>query len=381
MSSGMANHPESGQILRLLDGELSAADARNLQRHLESCWHCRRERNEIEGAIDAFVRYRESIWVPRVPPPPRSWPDFQLRCAELDLAAPSPASRNWTFWRAIAAGAFGLALVAATVMLRERPIQLKPLPNPPAPVPSVVHPPASVPPARPSIPTAPPALPSRPSLLSVEVAVIQTLHRAEADLGEPIAIVAVGNTVLVKATALEPARAEALRAAIEAIPGAHFAIHEPPTVAAEATPGSTVTPRPLLFAARLRSHFGSESARDDFANSVIDLSDAITARAHAWNKLQERFSSLDLPEKEAEIIRSIQATHRGILRRKATELRNLLASVFPEPSLEPGPSRPLAISAREFDELVSASFAGATSDLTDSELLARLQAVLKELAQ
>ncbi len=364
MSSPTPQHPDEADLLRLLDGDLSDQDARKLQSHLESCWHCRKERNEMQAAIDEFVRYREHVLLPQMPEPPRNWPDLRLRCESLDQSRTPAAARNWTVWRIAAASLVGMAVLAAFIIREYSTVKVE-IPKAKTtteqpPRPKVIQPQAHEPAV---------SKPHR-SLLAVEVEVIQALHQAAADLGEPIEVVVAGDEVVVKATALEPTRAEEIRAAITDIPGARFELNQPRTVAPESAPGSVVKPRPIIFA-----------AREDFANAVVDMSEAILARAHAWNKLEERFAAVPLAAPELQTIHAIQATHLAVLRRDAAKLRTTLATVFPEPDLPAPAPRPLIRAAREFDELISAGFAGAQSPLTDEEILARLQSVLKELAQ
>ena len=373
MSSTISKHPEELEILRLLDGDLPGAEARAINRHLESCWHCRKERNEIQAAIDAFVRYRESVFLPHLPPPPQSWPDFRRRCEESDLSTTPVLPRHWPVWRFAAAGLFGLALLATTIILRQQT-------NGDATVPKAVMATPAAPKAAPvksvSIAKKVESLPQR-SLLAVEVEVLHALHLAGADLGEPIEVARFEREVLVKATELDPLRAETIRRAIAAIPGARFVLSDPPrpqTAAAGIVPQNSVPPRPILFASSLR-------AREEFANAALDMGDAITARAFAWNKLEMRFSGQPLPAREAETIRNMQDAHRDALRRQAVELRKLLKTVFPEQEVPTAAPRPLARTARDFDEAISAAFAGAQSRHSDAELLALLQRLLQELAQ
>ncbi len=378
MGSNIERHPELAEILDLLNGEASGPASRTLHRHLDGCWHCRKERNELEASIDAFVRYRESVWMPSLPPPPRSWPDIGVLCAELDQSRVPEPARRWVVWRAVAAGFFAIAVTAAMVAFFPYGRVSPPAGKEAAATPAASgRTPQGISTAEKRTPAKEP-LPSSSPLL-VEVQVVRALHGAGADLGESIEVGTEEGVVVVKAIGLEPDRAAAIRELVLAIPGTHFALVQLPSVGAESAPVTTVLPRPILFRNRLRSHFGSDTGRDEFANAVIDLGDAITARAYAWSKLEERFGGLALPAEARQSIRAIQDTHRTRLRERAMALRNLLATVFPEQP-PPGPAgRSLMRATREFDELVSAGFAGARSSLTDAELLGRLQSVIQEL--
>lgn len=95
MSRPLSKHPEDLDLLRLLDGELPSAQAKTIQRHLETCWHCRTERNELQASIDAFVRYRERILLPHLPPPPRRWPELSELLADWDATNQPAPVRAW----------------------------------------------------------------------------------------------------------------------------------------------------------------------------------------------------------------------------------------------------------------------------------------------
>jgi len=362
------------EILRLLDGELPDAEARQVRRHLESCWHCRTERNETEAAIDAFVRYREKVLMAGIAPPPDRWPDLRARCEAFDEAHQAPARRPWPVWRLVAAGTAGLALLGVTIALRERPVA--------APVTQKATAAVELRKATPKAAAAVrPAEPAPRSLLAVEVEVWERLHAAGADLGEPVEVEAAGAEVLVKTMALEPARTEEIRGALAGIEGVRLVELEPPAARTGTEVGSAVAPRPMLFAGRLRSQLGSDAAREEFANTALDMGEAMMARAHALHRLEERFGGKATGAREAAGIGRMQQDHGQVLRRQAAELRKLLASVFPEERAAVVPSRPLAQAARAFDEAISAAFAGAQSRYSDAELLEQLQSLLAELAQ
>ena len=60
MSSLGMRHPEEGQLLRYLDGELPG-EARQIRKHLEACWHCRAELEELKRTVGDCVRYRKNV--------------------------------------------------------------------------------------------------------------------------------------------------------------------------------------------------------------------------------------------------------------------------------------------------------------------------------
>jgi hypothetical protein len=127
MSLGM-RHPDDGQLLRYLDGELPGRKSRQVRSHLEACWQCRSELEELENAVNDCVRYRKSVSA-CLPSPPAPWQDLSRGFERIDarmergsLAARmaralTPPAVRWT-----ALGATALAVVfAIAYQLRETP--------------------------------------------------------------------------------------------------------------------------------------------------------------------------------------------------------------------------------------------------------------------
>jgi anti-sigma factor RsiW len=57
----MNSHPEQALLLRFIDGELSGRKPRLVQRHLEACWECRTEVEELQATVAECVRYRNQF--------------------------------------------------------------------------------------------------------------------------------------------------------------------------------------------------------------------------------------------------------------------------------------------------------------------------------
>lgn len=351
MNSPTSQHPDEAELMRFLDGELSDREARALRRHTDSCWQCRRDLNEMQTTIDAYLRVRESV---SYPPAPREWMPLRFPVIEEQR-------RVWPLWRlALAAG----VVFAGVIYLRpSTPVAVeKTVPE----VPIVVS--APPPPARAQRAIAPPA-PEKivaVSLISLEVRVLAGLHRVGADLGEAVEVLVEKDGILVRGTALDPKRAAVIR---EAVAGARLELVEPKAIVADGGTATTVVPRPTVF-----------GVRDDAANAVIDESDAIVARAHALARLAARFQGVTLNAEDAQTIREIENDHRVSLRQHAGQLRKLLAGLrAPEAAGED--LRPMAELARDLDELVSAGFAGAQSPLSDDEIVGRLHRILRGLTR
>lgn len=114
-------HPEDGLLLRYLDGELPGRKARQVRTHLEACWQCRAQAEEVQGLIGECVRYRKNVLAPNLPPPPQEWRslDFERADSELaaELAAQSVFVRLAAFFSPLRNGPLRWALSGAAVLL------------------------------------------------------------------------------------------------------------------------------------------------------------------------------------------------------------------------------------------------------------------------
>lgn len=118
MSSLQMHHPEDGLLLRYIDGELPARKIRQVAHHLEACWQCRSEVEDLQGTVADCVRYRKNVLETHLPPPPNPWPDLYREFARVDASLSeepwmarlkrslgSPTIRRW-----------GVAVAAALVV-------------------------------------------------------------------------------------------------------------------------------------------------------------------------------------------------------------------------------------------------------------------------
>jgi hypothetical protein len=82
--SSVQTHPEDGQLLCYVDGELPGRESRRVRGHLEACWQCRHSVEELEGTIAACVQYRHEVLQGHLPPPPAPWADLTAGFAQID---------------------------------------------------------------------------------------------------------------------------------------------------------------------------------------------------------------------------------------------------------------------------------------------------------
>jgi hypothetical protein len=122
----MDRHPAGERLLEYADGEASAREAGRIRAHLEACWQCRTELEDLQRTVGECVRYRRAA-AECLPPPPQPWFDIHAQLEKIDaretqasrlahLAASSRAPRRW----APLAAAAALAAIAF-LYLRDTP--------------------------------------------------------------------------------------------------------------------------------------------------------------------------------------------------------------------------------------------------------------------
>lgn len=181
MNSPSSHHPSEAELMRFLDGELSPRQSRALRSHTGSCWQCRRDLNEMQTTIDAYLRLRASL---PCPPPPREW-------APLPFPAIEAPRRAWPLWK-VALGA-GVVFAGVIYLRPAAPVVDRP------PIPATVAPvqaPAP-PPPRPAPKQAPKEEVVVP-LVSLELKILAGLHRVGADLGEDVEVIVEKDGILVR---------------------------------------------------------------------------------------------------------------------------------------------------------------------------------------
>jgi hypothetical protein len=147
---------------------------------------------------------------------------------------------------------------------------------------------------------------------------------------------------------------------------------------------------PLRHDARSRLKPNCSVSREvvlrQFADSVLDTSDRITACVHALDNLQRRFPPSVIQTMSAEdrsLFDRIAQDHRSAARQAAHTLTHTLEPAFEILHVEPSSTGrgSLVESAVRLDRLVNGAFAGAQSDLSDPELYAQLRAALERVLE
>ncbi len=85
-SGEKSEHPPREMLLLLVDGELQAKDAAQLEEHLEACWPCRVRTQKIQDAIADIIEFDDQVLTPRLVPP-QGWRNFDRKLNQLVVAS------------------------------------------------------------------------------------------------------------------------------------------------------------------------------------------------------------------------------------------------------------------------------------------------------
>jgi anti-sigma factor RsiW len=296
----MNSHPEQALLLRYIDGELSAAESRRLERHTEACWDCRAELEELKKTVAECVHYRKEFLAEAIPEPPRAWGDLYREMSRLDAEVPT----RWVFpWRWAVGAATAALAVAGTLYIGGAPWAKKDVPVSPKieePLPLLRNNAESgaasteVPP-RPAVPSRSAAtLPGPSASISDELQVLRALHRIGADLGDPIHVSLSNGRVLVAGVGVTPGRQRQIATALDSLPLVAVQFSDPssspaPPESVDTSANSSLPDSGGPFQARLEAQLGGRGGLDKFAGQVVGWNDALMAHAYALRSLAQQF--------------------------------------------------------------------------------------------
>lgn len=95
-----SQHPTEETLIACADGELSGRKANSVRAHLENCWICRAQLDELQDGINQFVNFRTQIQDTLVEPPPTCRNDFErrLKIAAEELSQQAAPQKKFVFW-------------------------------------------------------------------------------------------------------------------------------------------------------------------------------------------------------------------------------------------------------------------------------------------
>jgi hypothetical protein len=394
MTTLKPGHPEKELFLPYLDGELSPRQARRVRRHVEACWECRSELEELQKTVGECVRYRRRLEDGAWPRPPQPWSDLSREFARIDASAKSsPLSRPFIRWTALAASA--AALVAATLTYRtwerhpagdapelrpQRPAHRKPLdaPSPPAGT-AAARTDTLVPSARTRAPE------SKPLVIEASIAdelrAVAALHQLGADLGDPVEVAREGGRVVVRGAGLSPVLERQIREAFVSLPGVELRFPEPnagssppskPAGTETPPPGGGATaaaPVPSATQNRLEEQLGGHAQFEIFSSQLLDHQEAAMARIYALRRLATQFPAGEegqLSAGDQRLLHDLGREHTQALSRELAAIQRVAGPVLGSISASATPGVPAAAvtwqgaaedlfaAGRQLDSLVAA---------------------------
>src|SRR5215469_13660717 len=273
-------HPKPSLLLRYIDGELAARKSREIERHVEACWDCRAEVEELKQTVAECVRYRKEFLAEAMPHPPQAWGDIYAAFNRADFDANQQGTPQRTgllqllrgmgspFRLAVGAATAALAIAGALYFGGTPFIRKAPAPVIPSQEPQLFRnsagsgaAPLEVP-SRPAVPSRPTAIDPGPiASISDELQVFTALHGIGADLGDPLHISLSQRRVLVAGVGVAPERQRQIQAALGSLPRVAVEFSDPvaamppsdgPTAAPSSVPSESQSP----FEPRLEAELG-----------------------------------------------------------------------------------------------------------------------------
>jgi Putative zinc-finger len=344
MGSLEFRHPESDLLLPYLDGELPARKARQVRRHVEACWQCRTELEELQTTVGECVRYRKRLREMPLAQPAQPWSDLSREFAAIDRAAVKRPlfSRPLIRWMALAASS--AALVAATLTFRAwdrhsseqvtqpQPAAINELPN--------ISSPASTPRGPVGIEPLPTRAPRREPLmlrasLADELRAVAALHALGADLGDPVEVDREGGRVVVRGSGVSPVRERQIRQALASLANVEIQFPVPSVLAAPgpAEPAAAPDPSslPTAIQSRLEAQLGGHTQFQGFSAQLLDHQEAAMARIFALRRLATEFpvdAENQLSSDNQTLLRNLAREHLQAMAREIAAIRGAAGPVL-----------------------------------------------------
>jgi Putative zinc-finger len=233
-----------------------------------------------------------------------------------------------------------------------------------------------------------------------ELQVFAALHRAGADLGDPVDVTRSGAHIAVTGVGISTDRQRKIRDELRALPQVTLRFSDPSNepIAPDGRNSSAISVNPGAgpLQIELAKQLGGRAGFEQFADQVLELTDAFMARAHALRRLAERFSpdlEAQISPQERQLLQTMRREHTEPLLRNVVEVQDRLLPVLAAVPTQSSETPPLAIAPNTWQDATEQMFReahrtegmlvtllGATAGENQSpELPAQVLASLKEL--
>jgi len=153
-----------------------------------------------------------------------------------------------------------------------------------------------------------------------ELAVFAALHRAGADLGDPVEVKRSGGEIQVTGTGISPERQQAIQEELRSLPRVAVRLSSEPAEGAgleERSPRRiSVSPGNGPLQMEMEQRLGGRAVFEQFADEVLDTTEAFMSRAHALRRLARRFPpdvESELTDTEKQILGRMRREHAEVL--------------------------------------------------------------------
>ena len=219
-------------------------------------------------------------------------------------------------------------------------------------IPAAPEPNSNAPEVVKTAPTLPPQA-STPSVSAVqppeeltpgdELQVLAALHRLGVDLGDPVEVARSGGEILVTGTGLAPERQREIRDELGSMP--HVTLRFPEPSAETSGPEErnqraiSVIPTTGRLQTELEKQLGGPVAFEQFADHVLELTDAFMSRAHALRRLAERFPTYledQMTPPQRQLLRRLRREHAEAMLRSVTDVQGYMQPLLAAMGAPPG---------------------------------------------
>jgi hypothetical protein len=188
-----------------------------------------------------------------------------------------------------------------------------------------------------------------------ELAVWAALHRLGADLGDPVEVTRSGVHILVTGMGISPDRQQEIREQLRAMPRVTVNLSTEPSgddggVEERNPTRIAVAPGMGRLQTEMERRLGGHAAFEQFADRILEMTDAVMSRAHALRRLAERFPSdieTQMTLQERQLLSGMRHEHAEALLRSVTQIEGGIGPVL---GAGPDAAQPVNTSGKWQDE-------------------------------
>ena len=168
-----------------------------------------------------------------------------------------------------------------------------------------------------------------------ELQVLAALHRLGTDLGDPVEVARSGGQILVTGIGIAPERQREIRDELRAMPRVTLRFSDPSAETfgpQERRPRAiSVSPTTGPLQTELEKQLGGRAAFEQFADHVLEMTDAFMSRAHALRRLAEHFPTdleAQMTPPQRQLLKRLRREHAEALLRNVLDVQGHMQPVL-----------------------------------------------------